>query len=182
MRLVTPNAALQEPFFRLAADVRHAEEDFAPIAAVTREGWSAYLDRLDGMRTGAVATRAGVPISTFWMLDDAGEIVAVSTLRHRLTPALTEYGGHIGFAVRPSARRRGVGVATLAQTLERARDLGVERALLTCDVGNVGSRAVIERCGGVLDAEYVPSWSPSPAPVPVRRYYVDTTRPFRGLS
>lgn len=169
MRLVTPSDDLREPFFRLAADVRHAEEDFASVAAVTRDGWSPYLERLDGMRTGAVPTRAGVPISTFWLLDEAGEIAAVSTLRHRLTPTLVEYGGHIGFAVRPSARRRGCGVTALAQTLGRARGLDVDRALLTCDVDNAGSRAVIERCGGVLDAEYVPSWSPAQPPVPVRR-------------
>ncbi len=173
MKLVTPSNDLLESFLRLAADVQHAEEDFASIAAVLPDTWAAYLARLDGMSNGSVATRAGVPISTFWLLDDADEIVGFSTLRHRLTAALTEYGGHIGFAVRPSARRRGVGVALLAQTLDRARDLGVDRALLTCDVANLGSRGVIERCGGVLDAEYVPSQSP----VPVRRYYIALSAP-----
>jgi predicted acetyltransferase len=172
VRLVTPSDALRSPFFRLVADVQHAEEDFAPIAAVLPDTFDAYLARLDGMRTGSVATRAGVPISTFWLLDDAGEIVGFSTLRHRLTPALTEYGGHIGFAVRPSARRRGVGVALLAQTLDRARDLSIDRALVTCDVANLGSRGVIERCGGVLDAEYVPSHTP----VPIRRYHIDLAK------
>ncbi len=173
MRLVTPADDLLEPFLRLVADVQHAEEDFATIAAVLPNTWAAYLARLAGMSNGSVTTRAGVPISTFWLLDAADEIVGISTLRHRLTPALTEYGGHIGFAVRPSARRRGVGVALLAQTLDRARDLHIDRALLTCDVANLGSRGVIERCGGVLDAEYVPTHSS----VPIRRYWITLSPP-----
>ena len=169
MKLVRPADDLLEPFFRFVAEVQHAEDDFASIATVHRDTWTAYLARLEGMRSGSVATRAGVPISTFWFLDDVGEIVGFGTLRHRLTPTLTEYGGHIGFAVRPSARRRGVGVALLTQMLDRARDLHIDYVLLTCDVANLGSRAVIERCGGVLDAVYVPSH----APVPIRRYGID---------
>jgi len=62
-------------------------------------------------------------------------------------------GGHIGYDVRPSARRRGHATAMLRMGLIVARGLGIKRALVTCDVGNVGSRAVIERSGGVLEDE-----------------------------
>lgn len=173
MKLVAPAEAPLEAFLRMVAEVQGAEADFASVVGVTREGWAAYLDRVEGLRTGRIPSKAGVPLSTWWLLDDDGEIVGGSTLRHRLTPALVEYGGHVGVAVRPSMRRRGHGATLLQRTLDRGRALGLGRALITCDVANLASRAVIERCGGVLDAEYLPSWAPASAPVPVRRYWMD---------
>jgi predicted acetyltransferase len=41
----------------------------------------------------------------------------------------------------------------LREPLIVARGLGIDRALVTCNVDNVGSRKVIERNGGVLEDE-----------------------------
>jgi len=60
-------------------------------------------------------------------------------------------GGRIGYAVRPSARRQCHTTAMLRSGLLVASGLGIESALLTCDVDNEGSRLVIEHNGGVLE-------------------------------
>jgi predicted acetyltransferase len=60
-------------------------------------------------------------------------------------------GGHIGYSVRPSARRRGHATEALRQAIPRARSLGLPRLLLTCLETNVASRKVIERNGGVYE-------------------------------
>jgi len=57
-------------------------------------------------------------------------------------------GGHIGYDVRPSARRPGHATAMLAAALPVARSLGISEALLTCLDTNIGSRRVIEANGG----------------------------------
>jgi predicted acetyltransferase len=75
------------------------------------------------------------------------------SVRHRLTPALWEIGGHIGYDVRPSARRRGHATAMLRLALPVAHRLGIDPALITCDSANVASRRVIERNGGVFEDE-----------------------------
>jgi predicted acetyltransferase len=85
-----------------------------------------------------------------WMVVD-DEVVGRVSLRHALTPWLLEVGGHIGYAVRPSARRRGHATAALGQLLPVAAGLGIDPALVTCDEDNVGSRRVIEANGGVLE-------------------------------
>jgi predicted acetyltransferase len=82
---------------------------------------------------------------------EGDEFLGRTSIRHRLTPALLEIGGHVGYDVRPSARRRGHATAMLQAALVVARDLGIDPALVTCDVDNVGSRTVIERNGGVLE-------------------------------
>ena len=74
-------------------------------------------------------------------------------MRHELTPPLLEVAGHIGYCVRPSARRKGYATQMLAQSLPIAAGLGIDPALVTCDVDNTGSRKAIEAAGGELEDE-----------------------------
>jgi predicted acetyltransferase len=92
-----------------------------------------------------------VPSTLLWIVDDDDEVVGRVSIRHRLTEQLLQVGGHIGYAVMPSARRRGHATAALAQSLAVARGLGIGPALVTCDDTNVASRLVIEKNGGVLE-------------------------------
>ena len=112
-------------------------------------------DALDGWSRGEGIQEGWVPCSTrFWCEDDV--IQGVINIRHSLTPSLEEVGGHVGYSVAPSQRRRGVATAMLAATLPLCKQLGITRALLTCNADNIGSIKTIERCGGVLDRE---GWS-----------------------
>ncbi len=94
-----------------------------------------------------------VPCTFFWLVDgdDPGTYLGSLSIRHRLTPFLLEVGGHIGYSVRPSARRRGVATAALRGALPEAAALGIEKVLVTCDDDNIGSARVIEANGGVLE-------------------------------
>jgi predicted acetyltransferase len=90
--------------------------------------------------------------TVLWFVDGV-EFLGRLSVRHDLTPALAEIGGHIGYCVRPSARRRGHATQMLVQSLPIAAALGIEPVLVTCDVDNVGSRKVIEAAGGELEDE-----------------------------
>ena len=91
-------------------------------------------------------------IATQYIAIDANErIIGVIQLRHDLTPYLREFGGHIGYSVRPSEQGKGYATAMLHLCLDKAREVGLERVLVTCDDDNAGSRRVIEKAGGVLE-------------------------------
>jgi predicted acetyltransferase len=90
--------------------------------------------------------------TVLWFVDGSVWLGRLS-IRHRLTPALTEVGGHIGYFVRPSARRRGYATEMLVQSLPIAAGLGIDPALVTCDTDNIASRKVIEAAGGELEDE-----------------------------
>jgi predicted acetyltransferase len=113
--------------------------------------WDTYLKTLDDQRHGAGMPDGWVP-GTFLVGDVGGEIVGRSSIRHTLNDVLEREGGHIGYAVRPGYRRRGYATEILRQSLIIARAIGIDRVLMFCDEDNVGSRAVIEACGGRLDA------------------------------
>ncbi|MDQ1605016.1 MAG: hypothetical protein QOE01_2861 [Actinomycetota bacterium] len=132
------------------------------------EQWPSYVARMRQCRPGDDVPSGWVP-STFLVAVVAGQLVGRASIRHVLNDELLTYHGHIGYAVRPAFRRRGYATAILRQSLDVARQVGVPRALLTCDEDNIGSATVIERCGGVLE-DIVDG--PDGAP-PKRRYWID---------
>ncbi|HEX5288174.1 MAG TPA: GNAT family N-acetyltransferase, partial [Streptosporangiaceae bacterium] len=94
-----------------------------------------------------VQTRWGVPFTTFWYV--CGEYyLGTLVVRHRLTPELTQAGGHVGYHVVAPWRRQGHATRMLAAGLAECRRLGLEEVLLTCDPGNEPSRRVILANGG----------------------------------
>jgi predicted acetyltransferase len=109
-----------------------------------------------------------VPMTVLWLVTGDTYLGRVN-LRHRLTPRLRRIGGHIGYEIRPSRRRRGCATRALALTLQRARALGLRKVLLTCDAENVGSWRTMEANGGVLEGVFrLRGW-----PESIRRYWID---------
>lgn len=87
-----------------------------------------------------------------------GQMVGMVDVRHDLTvPFLQEYGGHIGYAVRPSLRRQGYAVEMLQIALKYCRSLGLFSVMLGCYAENTASIRTIEKCGGekVREKEYL---------------------------
>lgn len=127
----------------------------------------AFLARVERFEAGKDLPADRVRMSWFWLL--RGErIVASSRIRHALIPAFLLDGGHIGYEVRPSERRRGIGSELLRLTLDEARRIGLERVLLTTDTTNLGSIGVILANGGTFEGTGI-------SPVtgrPLNRYWI----------
>lgn len=93
-----------------------------------------------------------VPANT-WMcvrqMDN--RLVGMINLRRNLNDVLLNYGGHIGYSIHPEERGKGYAKAQLRLCLQKARDFGLDRVLLTCEPWNKASSAVIKHCGGVYE-------------------------------
>ena len=112
-----------------------------------------------------------VPSTTLFLFENE-QMVGVVNYRHSLNDNLRRLGGHVGYSVAPSFRKRGHATRLLCAALMELTDLGVSRALLTCDPRNVGSVRVIEKNGRVLhDVRYVQSIRRE-----VARYWIDLDR------
>jgi len=91
-----------------------------------------------------------VPQSYWWFYVN-GNPVGMCKFRLFLTEKLLESGGHIGYAVRPSARGRGYGKMMLAAMLQKAREKGLERVLITTNRDNIASQHVALANGAVQE-------------------------------
>lgn len=100
-----------------------------------------------------------VQADTFFVLRRTdGRIIGMVDIRHALTtPFLAQMGGHIGYGVRPSERRKGYAASILGMALEHARALGLRRVMLSCYRDNEGSRRTILKWGGKKEREFVPA-------------------------
>lgn len=123
--------------------------DLASFARV--EDWFAAMTQ--GMDEATV--RPGrVAASTYLAVREGdGHLVGMVNIRYRLNDFLLHLGGHIGYSVRPSERRKGYAKTMLRLALDACRSMGLKRVLLTCDRDNIASAKTIRANGGVLENE-----------------------------
>lgn len=103
-------------------------------------------------REGNIANNNWVPATTFFAVrkNDA-KIVGMIDIRHNLqNDFLAQYGGHIGFSVRPTERKKGYATEILKMGIEYAKTLGIRKLMLGCFSDNLPSIKTIEKCGGKL--------------------------------
>lgn len=118
------------------------------------QGFREWLDAVRDNQSEQTVRPGLVPATTLLALDtQTGELVGMIDIRHRLNAHLLQFGGHIGYSVRKSRRRRGYAASMLAEALTLCRQMGLGRVLITCDKQNVASARTIQKNGGVLENE-----------------------------
>lgn len=129
------------------------------------------VNRAENYERGIGLPEGFVPGTTFWLVD-AGRFIGEIDIRHKLTPSLEKFGGHIGYEVRWSERQKGYGTKMLELALPYCRDeLHLDRVLITCDDNNVGSQKIIEKNGGILQDKVINHLSRGT--VLTRRYWIE---------
>ena len=165
IKLVKPSLGFESEFLSMAEEYRAASDDRYKSAS---EDFASFIHSIENFSKGIDLPPGYVTTSTFWLVD-ANHIIGRSSLRHRLTPELEIEGGNIGYDIRPSERRKGYGTLILKLMLEKARDLGLIRVLVTCDDDNVASARIIMRNGGRFEGH---GMSKKTGTV-VARYWID---------
>lgn len=79
------------------------------------------------------------------------KVVGIINIRHELNDNLYNYGGHIGYSILPSERRKGYAYKQLLLGLKYCKSIHINRVLITCLDYNIGSSKTIEKAGGIFE-------------------------------
>jgi predicted acetyltransferase len=139
-----PALRYREEFARWLAD--WMGDEYEPYGWIFKRAWADfpwYVALCEEVRANAHPPELAVPLEAHWAFSE-GELVGELYIFY----APMRGDNHIGYKVRPSARRRGVARALLDYGLQALRAKGISEARLTCDSENVASGALIESVGG----------------------------------
>ncbi|MEF2965852.1 GNAT family N-acetyltransferase [Paenibacillus sp. M1] len=156
LRLVKPQAELKTEYLSFYREWKKSGEDMVPwVISKDPSDFQAMLTSLSDNEAGIGLPDGWVSDSTFWLIDNNNRVVGAVNIRHQLSEYLYHAGGHIGYGIRPSERRKGYATKLLELSLVEAKKLGIEEVLVVCDADNVGSEKTIIKNGGEPDSDYV---------------------------
>jgi predicted acetyltransferase len=153
--LVKPNVSLEKEYLDFYQEWKVSGEDMIP--------WVIEKDPTDflGMVQFLLNNEKGINLpegwvrdSTYWLVNESNRVLGAVNIRHSLTDRLFNCGGHIGYGIRPSERRKGYATKILAFSLGKTKELGIEKVLVVCDADNIASERTILKNGGKEDASF----------------------------
>lgn len=144
--LAEPSKEYEESFINYVLLYKNIkDEHYYSIYKESLENFDEYLNNLLNCSKGINIPQGWVATSTFWLIHN-NEVVGVVRVRHEEV----EQAGHIGCDISPNHRNRGYGTVALKLALERAREIGIMDAIVTCNIDNKASRNIIEKNDGKL--------------------------------
>lgn len=154
--LIKPTVDLKDEYLAFYQEWKQSGEQMVPwVISKDPSDFSAMVQELHAEESGEKLPEGWVPASTYWLITQDKKIVGAVNIRHQLTVPLLQTGGHIGYGVRPSERRKGYATQILALSLQKAKELGIEKALVVCDATNLASERTILKNGGMADESFV---------------------------
>lgn len=152
--LVPPDGRYEKCFAVMVWDFyAHNEMDKYAAFKPALENFKDYVTARLNEEQGIGLPEGFVAARTYWLTDEVGTIYGTIRYRPVLNTRLLEIGGHIGFDIAPSQRRKGYGTVMLRLLLGKIDPKENNQVLLTCDIDNTGSKKIIENNGGTVTSE-----------------------------
>ena len=140
------------------------------------DGWLDKLEKDRNMIPGTISGR--VPSETFMLIRVSdNKLLGIIDIRLILNEYLLNYGGNIGYGIRPTERRKGYNLYQLYLALKFCLEKGLDKVLITCHKDNIGSAKSIMNAGGILENEV-----PLEDGNILQRYWIDVESSVKKLS
>ena len=159
MRLVFPTLEYKEKAIEYINEFYEYGSEINGVGALNwflkESTYEAWLQKVIADMDIANVEPPYVPALTyFFVREEDDRILGMANLRLALNDFLRTEGGHIGYSIRPTERRKGYGTLMLQEALKVYDRLSIREVLVSCDRENLASAGVIKNCGGKLLDEF----------------------------
>lgn len=154
--LIKPTVRLKNEYLSFYQEWKESGKNMVPwVISKDPSDFEGMVQSLLDAEKGENLPANWVPDSTYWLINQNDRVLGAVNIRHRLTEKLFQTGGHIGYGIRPSERRRGYATKLLALSLEIVKEFEISKVLVVCDETNIGSTKTILNNGGIEDDRFV---------------------------
>lgn len=184
LRLVRPEKKYEEQAMEYLEEFYADGSETHGVGGLERykDNYDGWLEHLEEMRNLEPNGKL-VPGETFFLMKrlsrgshmlqkNVERLVGMINIRLALNDNLWRYGGHIGYSIRPSERRKGYNKVNLYLALKVCQNYGLETVLLDCDKNNIGSAKTMRALGGKLLREHTHQITPEESAT-VQQYVID---------
>lgn len=155
-KLIMPTLEMGKEYDNYIGEWEKSGEEIVPYASMRSiVGYEDLINCWKDRTTNKAYEEGFVPASLYFLIDENNRIYGALHIRHELNDYLLKYGGHIGYGIRPSERKKGYATKMLSLSLPIVKKLGIEKALVTCDKENIASAKTIKNNNGVLENEVI---------------------------
>lgn len=155
--LVKPTIEYKEQAIEMMEEAKEYDANnssiFAGYSSMQKyESYEEWLEKLEADLDFENIKPGRVPAATYFSVRKSdNRIVGTINIRYELNEYLENFGGHIGYSIRATERRKGYGRKQLLLSLEKCLEIPIDKVLLTCKENNIGSERIIKSCGGVYE-------------------------------
>ncbi len=156
LKLIAPTEKLKEEALAFRQEFFDHNELFINGSSLfdKTENYIDWLQLLKNNSDEKTIKNNWVVTSVFFAVREKDEkIVGIIDIRHSLNQFLSDYGGHIGYSVRPSERQKGYATRMLTLALDYCKSIGLQKVMLGSYSDNLASIKTIEKCGGIFERE-----------------------------
>lgn len=156
IKLVKPTMEHEQAYWNFIAEWEECGERIIPAAVrPVGETYADWLKETAKFEKRETCPPQYVPAYTYFLINENNKILGAINIRTELNQSLLEFGGHIGYGIAPSERRKEYATKMLAMALPIAKELGLEKVLVCCNKNNIGSARTIQKNNGILEDERI---------------------------
>jgi predicted acetyltransferase len=144
INLVNPSVIYKQSFLELVADVKKSGYESYEQYAKAEDNFDEFIEELMEIGGGVNIKVGWAPCTTYWLVSDL-EVIGVIRIRHHVDNEKLQMAGHIGYEIVSQERIKGYGTNILELGLIKAKEMGLNEVLITCDAKNIGSKSIINK-------------------------------------
>ena len=150
MKLVHYSSICEEQYTAYISEWESNQE--TPTPSATKRNGVSFTEKYQQWKDNEtdIPIKQGYVSSMLYFLISEDIIMGSIVYRPEINERLMKCGGHIGYGIRPSERRKGYATLMLRMLLDNIKREGAVKVMLTCDDDNIASAKTIEKNHGKL--------------------------------